>query len=74
MKKIFVTGAVGFIGYHLTKKLISEGYDVAGVDNINNYYDPNLKYRKLPILGIDKTQIENNKVYASNLDFDTYKG
>ncbi len=66
MKKILVTGAVGFIGYHLTKKLISEGYDVVGVDNINNYYDPNLKYRKLPILGIDKTQIENNKVYASN--------
>lgn len=66
MKKILVTGAVGFIGYHLTKKLIREGYDVVGIDNINDYYDPNLKYGKLPTLGIDKTQIENNKVYASD--------
>jgi UDP-glucuronate 4-epimerase len=40
--KILVTGVAGFIGFHLTKKLISLGYNVIGVDNINDYYDVNL--------------------------------
>ena len=42
-EKILVTGAAGFIGYHLTKKLISKGYDVVGFDNLNSYYDISLK-------------------------------
>lgn len=63
--KILVTGTLGFIGYHLTKRLISEGYEVVGIDNINNYYDVNLKYNKLPILGIEENQIKNNKCYSS---------
>nr|NQU93022.1 hypothetical protein [Bacteroidota bacterium] len=46
--KILVTGA---IGYHLTERLIREGYTVVGIDNINSYYDVRLKYAKLPILG-----------------------
>jgi len=41
--KILVTGASGFIGYHLSKKLLDKGYNVLGIDNINNYYDPELK-------------------------------
>lgn len=65
MKKILVTGAIGFIGYHLTKKLISEDYEVIGVDNINEYYDTSLKYGKLPLLGIDNELIEANKKYTS---------
>ena len=49
-KKILVTGAAGFIGFHLSKKLLSEGVRVVGFDNINDYYDVNLKYARLEIL------------------------
>ena len=38
-KKILVTGAAGFIGYHLSKSLLDDGYTVMGVDNINAYLD-----------------------------------
>tara|TARA_B100000073_G_C23674179_1_gene549880 strand:+ start:274 stop:1296 length:1023 start_codon:yes stop_codon:yes gene_type:complete len=43
---ILVTGAAGFIGYHLCKKLIKNGISVVGVDDFNSYYDPNLKYNR----------------------------
>jgi UDP-glucuronate 4-epimerase len=42
-----VTGAAGFIGFHLSKRLLDEGYRVFGVDNLNNYYDPQLKLDRL---------------------------
>lgn len=45
--KYLITGAAGFIGYHLCKKLCSEGYDVTGIDNLNEYYDVNLKRSRL---------------------------
>ena len=45
-----VTGAAGFIGFHLTKRLIQEGERVIGIDNINNYYDPSLKTARLEFL------------------------
>lgn len=45
--RILVTGAAGFIGFHLCKKLIERGDDVTGIDNINNYYDVNLKLNRL---------------------------
>lgn len=47
MKKVLVTGAAGFIGYHLSKRLLEEGYLVVGLDNLNNYYDQNLKMDRL---------------------------
>lgn len=49
-KKILVTGAAGFIGFHLSKRLIEEGYQVIGLDSINDYYDVNLKKERLKIL------------------------
>lgn len=49
-KKYLITGAAGFIGYYLSKKLLEEGKVIIGVDNINNYYDINLKLTRLEIL------------------------
>lgn len=48
--KILVTGAAGFIGFHLSKQLLSLGYTVIGLDNLNDYYDVNLKESRLSIL------------------------
>jgi UDP-glucuronate 4-epimerase len=45
--KILVTGAAGFIGFHLTKRLLNDGYHVYGIDNLNDYYDVNLKRARL---------------------------
>jgi len=50
MKKILVTGAAGFIGYHLSRRLLEEGREVVGLDNMNDYYDPALKEARLSML------------------------
>jgi len=65
MAKVLVTGSAGFIGYHLSKRLISEGYEVVGLDNINDYYDVNLKYGRLKESGINREVIEYNKIVDS---------
>jgi UDP-glucuronate 4-epimerase len=49
-KRILVTGAAGFIGFHTALRLCNEGYVVYGLDNLNNYYDPVLKEDRLAIL------------------------
>lgn len=53
--KVLVTGAAGFIGFHLAKTLLIQGHVVVGIDNINDYYDVNLKYARLNELGIDRS-------------------
>ena len=45
--KILVTGVAGFIGFHLSKSLLDDGYEVLGIDNLNDYYDPKLKHARL---------------------------
>src|SRR5271169_1053962 len=47
---ILVTGAAGFIGYHLCERLLSMGHGIVGVDNLNQYYDPSLKQARLDLL------------------------
>ena len=47
MKKVLVTGAAGFIGYHLSERLLEEGNKVTGIDNLNSYYDVRLKKARL---------------------------
>ncbi len=68
-KKVLVTGAAGFIGHHLSKLLVANGYRVVGLDNINDYYDPRLKLARLEDMGIDPRSIEENKTVKGDIDF-----
>jgi UDP-glucuronate 4-epimerase len=75
--KTLITGVAGFIGFHLSQKLLKEDYQVIGIDNLNDYYDPGLKKARLEILGShnnfcfhkvdlkDKSEVDNI--------FETYK-
>jgi len=67
MSKILITGTAGFIGFHIAIKLIKEGIDVIGMDNINDYYDVNLKYARLKETGISINKIEYGKLLKSTL-------
>jgi UDP-glucuronate 4-epimerase len=69
MQKVLITGTAGFIGFHLAKKLLTEGFEVVGIDNINDYYDVNLKYARLAETGIYATEETDhsggkNRVYT----------
>lgn len=63
--KILVTGTAGFIGFHLAKRLLDRGDEVIGLDNINEYYDVNLKYARLQEHGIPKHRIQYGKPVES---------
>lgn len=52
--RILVTGAAGFIGFHTAKRFLEEGHSVVGIDSINSYYDPELKFARLNELGIGR--------------------
>jgi UDP-glucuronate 4-epimerase len=66
--KILVTGAAGFIGFHLVRSLSKKEINVVGIDNINDYYDVNLKYDRLKELGINKdSSLESGKVKTSTI-------
>ena len=67
MKKILITGAAGFIGFHLSQRLLKEGYEIYGIDNLNSYYDPALKQARLVQL-----QVSNFKF--QQLDLQNYEG
>jgi len=65
--KILVTGAAGFIGFFVCKSLLDKGHEVVGLDNINAYYDPKLKFDRLAQLGIDEKPAStfNSRIQSS---------
>lgn len=68
MQKILVTGAAGFIGFHLVLSLSQKGYTLVGLDNINNYYDPQLKFDRLAQCGIAEADIAwGHKVQSTTI-------
>ena len=73
MKKIFITGSSGFIGFHLSKLLLDKGCSVHGYDSMNDYYDIKLKKSRLLILkkyknfSFTKGLLENEKVLSNSI-------
>lgn len=71
--KIFITGSSGFIGFHLSKKLLDSGHSVHGFDSMNNYYDVKLKKARYKILkkykkfSFTKNNLENQKVLSNTI-------
>ncbi len=63
--KVLVTGAAGFIGSAVCRRLLDKGDTVVGLDNINDYYDPELKYGRLKGLGINKVDVDWYKATTS---------
>lgn len=64
MYKVLVTGSAGFIGFHLVKALIDNGNTVVGIDNINEYYDPQLKRARLTELKRFSKELDAEKLYS----------
>ncbi len=64
--KLLITGSSGFIGHALVKKMAGQGDSIVGLDNINSYYDVNLKYGRLEDSGIERHEIRDNKLVPSN--------
>lgn len=64
--KILITGAAGFIGFHTVKRFLEEGHEILGIDSINNYYDPELKFARLAELGIDReAEVWGKLIYST---------
>lgn len=66
MQNVLITGAAGFIGYYTSRQLIERGYSVTGIDNINNYYDPALKLKRLEENGIMKEDALSGQLVTSH--------
>ena len=70
---IFITGSSGFIGFHLSKKLLDKGHSVHGFDSMNNYYDVKIKKTRLKILkeykrfSFTKSKLENKKILSNSI-------
>lgn len=70
--KILVTGAAGFIGFHVVRSLLNSDNEVIGIDNICSYYDVELKYARLKNIGIEEKQIKPGE-YIQSKSFDSFQ-
>ena len=71
--KILVTGAAGFIGFHTCLKLVDQGHEVYGIDNINDYYDPKLKFDRLNKLGFNEAESKLFKNQVQSAKFNSLR-
>ena len=71
--KILVTGAAGFIGFHTCLKLVRQGHEVYGIDNINDYYDPKLKFDRLNELGFSEVESKLFKNEVQSAKFNSLR-
>lgn len=67
--KIFLTGAAGFIGAAVMRKLAARGHEIVGIDNLNSYYDPRLKLARLAHLGFDPEKAEAGESHCGLMTF-----
>ncbi len=65
--KVLITGSAGFIGFHLAHRLLEEGHEVIGIDNLNDYYDVSLKEARLAQLGVDTKLSKQENACNSSL-------
>jgi UDP-glucuronate 4-epimerase len=72
--KILITGTAGFIGFHLAERLLRDGHSVVGVDQVNSYYDVNLKKDRLAFSGITlNNELEEGVLSSKYQDYIFYK-
>jgi UDP-glucuronate 4-epimerase len=76
-EKILVTGCAGFIGMHLCKSLLNDGFEVCGIDNMNSYYDKSLKNDRIKILKVFSNfffeKVDLNNLEAIKIIFENFK-
>lgn len=65
--KILITGAAGFIGFHTVLRLLEQGHEVVGLDNVNDYYDVRVKYGRLAHSGITEADVAGNRMIQSTI-------
>lgn len=72
MEKVLVTGGAGFIGFHLTQRLLNDDFDIYSIDNMNDYYNVNLKYDRLSELGIWANENMNQITHGKEINSIAY--
>ena len=70
---ILVTGTAGFIGFHVTNRLLKDGHEVIGIDNLNTYYDVTLKHSRLAQVGINSSVVQYNTSFAGVVGYTFYQ-
>lgn len=70
--KVLVTGAAGFIGHALCRRLLTDSYEVVGLDNINDYYDVGLKYDRLADIGVSQEEAKNWNDLVTSSEYDKF--